>query len=73
MVKTLLQNFINQEKCPSELYKNTTDSVSAIANCSLHYFSSIHAGLMVKTRIPQIVSVQLLIVLYISSVQYMLV
>ena len=34
MVKTLLRNFINQEKCPSELYKNTTDSVSAIASAT---------------------------------------
>ena len=34
MVKTLLRNFINKEKCPSELYMNTTDSVSSITNCS---------------------------------------
>lgn len=32
LVKALLRNYINQEKCPSELYKNTTDSVGAIAN-----------------------------------------
>ena len=32
LVKALLRNFVNQEKCPTELYKNTTDSVGAIAN-----------------------------------------
>ena len=33
-MKTLLRNYINQEKCPAELYKNTTDSVSAIASAT---------------------------------------
>ena len=34
MIKALLRNYINQEKCPAELYKTTTDSVSAIANAT---------------------------------------
>ena len=34
MVKALLRNYINQEKCPAELYKTTTDSVSALANAT---------------------------------------
>lgn len=41
MVKALLRNYVNQEKCPAELYKNTTDSVSAIANATASLASSL--------------------------------
>ncbi|KAH3746684.1 dymeclin-like [Dreissena polymorpha] len=41
LVKALLRNYVNQEKCPHELYKNTTDSVGAIANMTASLASSL--------------------------------
>ena len=48
LVKALLRNYVNQEKCPAELYKNTTDSVGAIANMT----ASLACKLSVDTRTP---------------------
>ncbi|KAL3886406.1 hypothetical protein ACJMK2_026404 [Sinanodonta woodiana] len=41
LMKTLLRNFMNQEKCPAELYKNITDSVGAIASMTASLASSL--------------------------------
>ncbi|XP_060608390.1 dymeclin-like isoform X2 [Ruditapes philippinarum] len=41
MVKSLLRNYVNQEKCPSELYKNTTDGVGALASMTASLASSL--------------------------------
>ncbi|XP_052785704.1 dymeclin-like isoform X2 [Mya arenaria] len=41
LVKALIRNYVNQEKCPAELYKNTTDSVGAIANMTASLASSL--------------------------------
>ena len=51
MVKTLLRNFINQEKCPSELYKNTTDSVSAIASATASLACKLFAFLVIDVLV----------------------
>ncbi|KAL4216561.1 hypothetical protein ACF0H5_024284 [Mactra antiquata] len=41
LVKALLRNYMNQEKCPSELYKNTTDGVGALASMTASLASSL--------------------------------
>lgn len=41
MVKALLRNYINQEKCPAELYKHTTDGVGALASMTASLASSL--------------------------------
>ncbi|XP_053388105.1 dymeclin-like isoform X2 [Mercenaria mercenaria] len=41
MVKALLRNYMNQEKCPVELYKNTADGVGALASMTASLASSL--------------------------------
>ncbi|KAK3095350.1 hypothetical protein FSP39_013559 [Pinctada imbricata] len=50
LVKTLLRNFSNQEKCPPELYKSSSDVNSMVANVAASLWSVMTLGMGTKTE-----------------------